>query len=263
MIDQQSIKEFRRDGYVVTEQLFSAAEVKFYIDHYTTMREAGSYPGDKDIPYSRMVHMHRWDDTSLRFMLDKRLANWVRALTDTEPYAVQSLVYLKPPGALGQALHQDQYYLRSGPGSCIAAWVALDPSDEENGCLQVVPGSQDLPLLCTEPADMTQTHTGITVPVPDGMEIVPLIMAPGDVVFFNGSLIHGSYNNLSKDRFRRAVVAHYVTAQAERVAQSYHPVLRMDGSMVELEVSEKGGPCGIWIDRDGSPAVEMVEPTEE
>ena len=152
MIDQQSIKEFRRDGYVVTEQLFSAAEVQFYIDHYTTMREAGSYPGDKDIPYSRMIHMHRWDDTSLRFMLDQRLANWVRALTDTEPYAVQSMVYLKPPGALGQALHQDQYYLRTGPGSCIAAWVALDPSDEENGCLQVVPGSQDLPVLCTEPA---------------------------------------------------------------------------------------------------------------
>ena len=82
-------------------------------------------------------------------------------------------------------------------------------------------------------------------------------------MFFNGSVIHGSNNNDSKDRFRRAVVAHYVTAQAERVARGYHPVLRMDGSVVDLEVSEKGGPCGIWIDRDGSPEVEMVDPTAE
>ena len=37
----------------------------------------------------------------------------------------------------------------------------------------------------------------------------------------------------------------------------YHPALRMDGSVVELETSERGGACGVWVNRDGTPVVEM------
>ncbi len=47
-------------------------------------------------------------------------------------------------------------------------------------------------------------------------------------------------------------------AEAEKVAQFYHPVLRMDGSEVTLETSERGDRCGIWVDEDGNPVVEMV-----
>jgi ectoine hydroxylase-related dioxygenase (phytanoyl-CoA dioxygenase family) len=64
-----------------------------------------------------------------------------RALTTlldgVEPFAVQTMLYFKPPGARGQAVHQDQYYLRVDPGTRIAAWQALDRCDEENGCLEV------------------------------------------------------------------------------------------------------------------------------
>src|SRR3712207_7227872 len=56
----------------------------------------------------------------------------------------------------GQALHQDQSYLRVQPGTCMAAWLALDRCDEENGCMQVIPGSHTWPLLCTVEADTTQ-----------------------------------------------------------------------------------------------------------
>ena len=42
----------------------------------------------------------------------------------------------------------------SGNGTrCVAAWMALDTCDESNGCLQVVPGSHEWPILCTVPAD--------------------------------------------------------------------------------------------------------------
>ena len=262
MINQTNVEAFRRDGYVVANQLFLESEVKPYVDHYMKLRMAGSYPEDKPgVPMCRMVHMHRWDDKSLSFVIDQRLAACLRALTSSEPYVVQSMVYFKPPGALGQAFHQDQYYLRARPGTCVAAWMALDPSDEETGCLQIVRGSQDLPVLCTEPADMSQSHTGTTVPIPDGMEIASLVMVPGDVVFFNGSVIHGSKPNLSEHRYRRALVGHYLTGCTEQVAADYHPVLRMDGSTIELQVSDKGGPCGVWVDDADSPAVEIVEPT--
>jgi phytanoyl-CoA hydroxylase len=71
-------------------------------------------------------------------------------------------------------------------------------------------------------------------------------------------VIHGSYPNRSADRFRRALIGHYVAGEAERVAQYYHPVLRMDGTPVELAVSEGGGPCGVWAERDGRAVVELA-----
>ena len=70
-------------------------------------------------------------------------------------------------------------------------------------------------------------------------------------------LIHGSCPNSSKERFRRALAGHYVAGEAEKVSAYYHPILRMDGTEVELGASEGGEPCGVWVDRDGNPEVEM------
>lgn len=261
-------QRFQTEGYVVVPGLFSPAEVDTYIDHYMRLRAQGELPGDfagvnatssdplKKFP--RMIHMHRWDERSFAWMIDDRLNRCMSALLGREPYAVQTMLYFKPPGARGQALHQDQYYLRVQPGTCMAAWMALDRCDEENGCMQVVPRSHLLPLLCTTQADTSQSFTDVTVPIPEGMQSVPVIMNPGDVFFFNGQLIHGSYPNVSKDRFRRSLIGHYVVGEAEKVAEFFHPVLRMDGSEVELGVSEQGSTCGVWVEQDGTPVVEMV-----
>lgn len=262
-------EQFQAEGYVVVPGLFSQEEVARYVDHYMTLRRQGELPGDfagvnatstdplKKFP--RMIHMHRWDELSLQWMIDERLKRCMTALLGREPYAVQTMLYFKPPGARGQALHQDQYYLRVQPGTCMAAWMALDRCNEENGCMQVVPRSHLLPLLCTTQADTTKSFTDVTVPIPAGMSSVPVIMEPGDVFFFNGQVIHGSFPNVSQDRFRRSLIGHYIVGEAEKVAEYFHPVFRMDGSQVELGVSEKGSACGVWVERDGTPVVEMVQ----
>jgi phytanoyl-CoA hydroxylase len=266
-----AIDQYARDGYIVARGLFSPEEVARLRDHYMYLRENGTYPGDSaGVPlnnpdadplrrYPRMIHMHRWDETSVKWMIDPRLRVALHQLCGEDPYAVQTMLYFKPGGARGQAMHQDQFYLNVQPGTCMAAWMALDDCDEENGCMKVVPGTQNLPVLCTERANTVDSFTDTTVPIPEGKQIVPVLMQPGDVFFFNGSLIHGSGPNRSKDRFRRSLIGHYVAAEAEKVAKFYHPILRMDGTEVDLGISERGGPCGIWVDHEGEPVVEMVD----
>jgi phytanoyl-CoA hydroxylase len=259
---------YQDNGYVVVSGLFSDDEVAAYRDHYMTLRKHGSYPGDTagveiggDDPikqYPRMIHMHRWDEVSLRWMIDERLNACMTGLLGQEPYAVQTMLYFKPPRARGQALHQDQFYLRVQPGTCMAAWMALDDCDVANGCMQIVPGSHQWPVLCTEKADTTISFTDVTVPLPPGQEVRPVIMAAGDVMFFNGSLIHGSFPNTTTDRFRRALIGHYIVGEAQQVAEYYHPVLRMDGQPVELTVSPGGSTCGVWVDQAGVPVIEMT-----
>ena len=139
----------------------------------------------------------------------------------------------------------------------MAAWMALDDCDEANGCMQMVAGSQNWDVLCTVPADTTQSFTDVTVPLPKGVKPIPATMKAGDVLFFNGQLVHGSYQNKTIDRFRRALIGHYIVGDAEKVAQFYHPVMRMDGSLVELGTAEGGGSCGVWVEREGHPVIEL------
>jgi ectoine hydroxylase-related dioxygenase (phytanoyl-CoA dioxygenase family) len=120
-----------------------------------------------------------------------------------------------------------------------------------------VPGTQNIPVLCSVEADPNTSFTSDTVVLPEGMKPVPVIMKAGDVLFFNGQVVHGSTPNLSKDRFRRALIGHYIEAQAEKVAMWYKPVMRFDGTELEIESSEWGGRCGVWVDQDGKPEVEL------
>ncbi len=261
------VSQFEREGYVVAPALFSAAEVDCIREHYMGLNAAGhGYAGDKawlledDDPlkrFPRIVHPHRFDAFSLRWLLDERLREWTTALLGREPYAAQTMFYFKPPGARGQALHQDQTPLRVQPGTCLAAWMAVDDCDEANGCLQIVPRTHDLPRLCTVEADTSRSFSASTVPIPPGSQPRSIIMRPGDVVFFNGQVIHGSYPNTSRSRFRRALIAHYVAGEAEKVAEFYHPLLTFAGDEVDLGVSDKGGPCGIFAD-DKTQEVTMV-----
>lgn len=269
MLSSTDLHVYQTHGYLLITGLFSVEEARLYREHYTALREAGSYPQDDVKPdmtsddplrrYPRMMQMHRWDEASAKWLTEPRINAVLTALLGREPYAVQTMLYFKPPKARGQALHQDNFYLKAKPGNCIAAWMALEPVDEANGCLQVVPGSHTWDILCTVPADMTTSFSEHTVPLPAGAQARSIVMKPGDVLFFHGALVHGSHPNTTTDRFRRTLIGHYIEGQAEQVGQWYHPVLRMDGSTVNLGFSPNSSQCGVWVDGpDGAPAIELV-----
>ena len=195
MATSEQLEHWSEQGYTVSRGLFDRSEAETLRDHFMGLRGKGTYPGDFDgvdpksndplRKYPRMIHMHRWDDASLKWLIDPRLDREITALTGHSPYAVQTMLYFKPAGARGQALHQDQFYLNAAPGTCLAAWMALDRCDEENGALMVVPGTHRLPLLCTSAADTSQSFTDVTVQLPETMSPIPVIMEPGDVLFFH------------------------------------------------------------------------------
>jgi phytanoyl-CoA hydroxylase len=260
---------FDRDGFAVVRQLFSRGEAGRYRRHFMAlarggprphnMADAASQARDPLRRYPRMMQMHRWDPVSLEWLLDARICDRLLAVLGRQPFAVQTMCYFKPPGSRGQALHQDNFFLRASPGTCVAAWLALDRADEANGCLLVVPGSHRWPILCTTAADTAQSFTDITVPLPSGTRPRPVPMEPGDVLFFNGSLVHGSNPNHTAGRFRRSLIGHYIQAEARQVAGYYHPALAMDGTQLRLGVSEDGGRCGEWADGPGRrPAIQMT-----
>ena len=261
----QAGADYDRNGVVLLRGLISPGEVAEIRREFTRQVETDSRLNHDDhlaaddvlSRYPRFVHPHRHLDTvagriARRLMTDERLMSVVTELVGPV-YGAQSMFYFKPPTARGQALHQDNLFLQAHPETCLAAWIAIDDCDGENGGLIVVPGSHRIELLCPEEADPTESYASSTVPVPDGVERVQSEMRAGDVLFFHGSLVHGSLPNRSADRFRRSLIFHYVPRSSVEVAKFYQPLVDPDADPAAdaawLAESPEGGPCGTgWVE---------------
>jgi ectoine hydroxylase-related dioxygenase (phytanoyl-CoA dioxygenase family) len=259
-LNDENVSRFDTDGFIVARQFFAPANVAEIRDTFMALTKDGPVPGLSEVreeyaagdPLSRwprVMHPHRRVDlpaghVSRKYMLHPRLRPTLARLMRDEPLAVQSMFYFKPPGSRGQALHQDNYYLRVRPGTCVAAWVAIDDADEENGGMLCVPGTANLDVRCPKQSDSTRSFTGEHVEPPAGRSAQLVPLKSGDVLFFNGSVIHGSEPNRSATRFRRSFICHYVPAGSIALARWYADPLDFDGEVRSIAPATGGGPCG-------------------
>ncbi|TDQ42962.1 phytanoyl-CoA dioxygenase family protein [Aureibacillus halotolerans] len=246
---------FDNEGYVVVKGLFSQEDVEVIRSTFERIGNE-SVPGyfEPDLSgdavdplqrYPRVMHPHRFNETAKNYMLHSPVLDVLEDLYSEDVLAAQSMFYYKPPGARGQALHQDNFFLKVDPGNCIAAWTAIDAADEDNGGLLVVPQTNNDEIVCPEESDATESFTKGYVKPPKGKKAVPVKLDEGDVLFFNGNLIHGSYRNKTKDRFRRAFICHYANASAREIGMHYNPLYKSNGESLELNINPDGGPCGV------------------
>lgn len=254
-LTEEEITRFESEGYLIKKGLFSEEDLQeiehtfeeishtTIVGHFEPVIDEAETDPLKRFP--RVMHPHRFNETAKRYMLHQPVLQVLTDLYGEEALAAQSMFYYKPPGSRGQALHQDNFYLQVEPGNCIAAWTAIDAATEENGGLLVVPKTGDYELSCPELADASESFTTHYIKPPKEQKAIPAIMDKGDVLFFNGNLIHGSYRNKTKDQFRRAFICHYANESATHISDYYRPLFRADGTEVELAVNPDGGPCGV------------------
>jgi phytanoyl-CoA hydroxylase len=215
-------RQFVRDGYLVVPGLVSAEDVERVRADIDGFRD-GSYPltNPPDGSDILAVHFPHWVSPVANDMIGH--AGIASVLADIcgahLPYwdgrvkAMQSMLFLKPPGLPGQAWHQDERYIPTRDRSLLGAWIALDDATIENGCLWVLPGSHRMGYLHPtrdhgrpDEFDPSEEAFGF-----DDRDAVPVEAKPGDVIFFNGYLLHRSLKNRSTGT-RRSLVNHYMNA---------------------------------------------------
>lgn len=240
-------RKFRQDGFLIVRGLVPPADVRDLLAHTEDLLygrisvegvdppAAGATARELEARLLRIHMLHERLPIWERFLLHPRVLDVVEALAGPDVLAMQTMLFIKAPGANGQGFHQDSYYIPTFPDSLIGAWIALDRADTDNGCMWMAKGSQNEPIY--PPAsgygygdwgleDITEVsgvggHSNDDAdplnelkPLAKPYEEAPVILDPGDVAFFGGHILHRSLSNKTKDRFRRAFVNHYCNARS-------------------------------------------------
>lgn len=123
------------------------------------------------------------------------------------------------------AWHQDVTFWGLEPPYAITAWYAVDDSDQENGCMQVLPKTHISGIQEHGKSDASGNLLSINqeVSVSDEMAstAVDLPLKAGQMSLHDGTIIHGSLPNKS-DRRRCGLTMRYVPAWVKQAeANSY------------------------------------------
>lgn len=114
-----------------------------------------------------------------------------------------TVLFIKEPGDPGfVSWHQDATYMGLEPHSGVTAWLALSESDEEAGCMSMIPGSHKSPIQphIDTYSDFNILTRGQEISVVDESSAVPLVLKPGQMSLHHMRTIHGSQPNMSDDR---------------------------------------------------------------
>ena len=100
--------------------------------------------------------------------------------------------------------HQDITYFGHEPTDVLSFWIALTPSTENSGCMQVLPGTHregPLPLATPDMNDKNMLPSGQLVDF-DTSSVTPVSMPLqlGEASIHHACTIHGSLPNMSDDR---------------------------------------------------------------
>ncbi|MEH0985552.1 phytanoyl-CoA dioxygenase family protein [Micromonospora sp. CPCC 205556] len=221
---------FHTDGYVVLPDALDAAEVRRL--RHEALRicrgERGPVPGlrpadplDSDEEVIRRhacVHFpHKLSRPMHEMLAHPAIVPVLTAVVGPNVKAMQSMLFTKGEGRPGQAWHQDEFFIPTRDRSLTAAWIALDDATVDNGCLWVLPGSHRPGVIYPDrehdDARFDCTREAYDFPFRDE-DAVPVPVAAGSIVFFNGYLLHRSLPNRSPRGLRRALVNHYMSAES-------------------------------------------------
>jgi len=278
VVDQGQVEFYVDNGYLAVTNLLDAAELEELKQDIVRVARGG-YPNltiepvpqelsDEEV-LSKILAIHQPHYVSpvmekytrhpqisgvLSQITGAHLAHWSGNVK-----CMQSMLFIKPPGYPGQSWHQDENYIPTRDRSLIGAWIAIDDAYVENGCMWVIPGSQQpgylYPTRRHGNPDEFDTHDEMATGFDESPQI-PVEVKAGSVVFFNGYLLHQSLRNRTQDSYRRVLVNHFLSSESLLPwvkTSDEQPVARID---VRRVIPVAGVDPYAWKGYEKSPAEE-------
>ena len=165
-------KDFAANGFAVLEGAFSEAEIAKISDEIDRIVDGRvSYIPERDIIYEpdsqprrvrNAFRLHLYHPPFLDVAKHPALRDAMSRLLDDPLYLYGSQLFAKPARVGTEVpLHQDMPYWPFEPYEMISAWIALDDSTLQNGCVRYVAGSHKLGMLPHVPSGVAGNSLGV------------------------------------------------------------------------------------------------------
>ncbi len=210
---------YDRDGYLVVKDFLTQEEVGFLYGLATGDEVLKDKAWDFNDQSGKRTKLTLWftpgDDAYGLLTRSEALVQCVQDLLgEGEVCHFHSKLMQKEPQVGGAwEWHQDYgYWYKNGflfPDALISVMLALTEATVQNGCLQVLKGSHKTGRLEhsfageQQGADMDFVNEAIS-----RFERVPVVLAPGDLLFFHPNTLHMSEANTS-DKPRWSMISAY------------------------------------------------------
>ena len=221
LLSSQQVANYHSKGYVIPDYQLEAP----FLQSLNTSLNAliANNPGVRP---EKLVSAHIEGDNKegvkgssdfLKLAMHKPIVDLVEQILGPDIILWGCHVFCKPPQeGFETPWHQDGHYWPIRPLANCTVWVALEPSNEANGCLRVVSGShanQVLhPHLHEDRTDLTLNQR-MAEGVFTEAEAVNVELAPGQMSMHDIYMIHGAKANTSSHR-RTGVALRYMPASS-------------------------------------------------
>lgn len=213
-----SMETYERDGVLFPLALLSQDEAALTLARITDLmaRTGQRY---------RMGNLHLYFPWMLSLASHPRLLDAAEDLLGPDVLIAGSVLLHKPPRDPAFASwHQDNTYATFS----LSAWIALSDSQDDNGCMRVVRGTQAngrLPhVVSTDVHNMLARGPQLAAPV-DEHAAVSVVLRAGEFSLHHPAIVHGSGPNESTVG-RTGFVVRFATPA---IAEAKNPVIRLRG----------------------------------
>lgn len=222
---------FQRDGYLFIEQFLDAEETRLLQDACRADGVLQAHAMAVLDASGRRTNLSLWNhpgnDIYGMIARSERMVNAVEQLLGDEVYHYHSKLSAKQPRVGGAwEWHQDYgYWYKNGClfPDMLSVFIAVDPCTRENGCMQVLRGSQRMGRIEHGFAgEQTGADLERVEEAKKRLELVYCEMAPGTALFFHGNTLHTSEANLS-DKPRWGLICCYNTRHNDPYKEHHHP----------------------------------------
>jgi non-haem Fe2+, alpha-ketoglutarate-dependent halogenase len=234
-ISPEQIQQYQDEGYLFPIQVFSSEEV----DHFKSeFEKTKTLVGENVTPHDlRQPQIHfRW---AYEIATHPKILDVIEDLIGPDILVSRGSIFFKDPGPGYYTFHADAYPLGISDehaGKFASVWIALTESNEENGCMQVIPRTHlakiehTETLFAEEHNQNSAVSRGLTVMMDlERAEKVSLVLQPGQMSVHHANLVHGSGPNRT-NQSRIGIVMRYMAPQVKENAKLNHPVIVARGS---------------------------------
>jgi hypothetical protein len=216
-LDDDEVERYRREGWVVPRFRLPPARVASMVDALETLLRQN--PGVRP---EKLVSAHieghngegvRGSRAFLDLARDPEIVELVSCVLGEDVILWGCHVFCKPAEeGYETPWHQDGHYWPIRPLANCTAWVALEPSTVENGCLRVIPRSHaDQRLHEHLHEDRTDLTLNQRLAHVDEAAAVDIELQPGEMSLHDVYMIHGARPNTSVRR-RTGAALRYMPA---------------------------------------------------